>query len=152
MHVHVNNIQHLGAFAALNYRWIEQLFEVEPSDRKMLEKPSQIIEKGGCIITIEIDNEVVGCCALVKTGTRCFELAKMAVAPDYQGRGLGHDLMRAALAQAHALGAQKIELLTSAKLIRAIALYKAHGFILQPSTCHESYARCDVVMALEFQV
>ena len=149
MSIHVNNCDHLAAFSALNYAWIERFFSVEASDRKMLERPEWIIEQGGYVLTLTLVDEVVGCCALLKGHTHHVELAKMAVEPAFQGQGLSHLLMEAAIAQARAMNARVLDLLTSSTLTRAIALYRAYGFIVQPANCHPDYSRCDVVMQLD---
>ncbi|BFM10099.1 hypothetical protein R50072_02520 [Simiduia litorea] len=148
MSLHVNNCDHLAAFSTLNYAWIERFFSVEASDRKMLERPAWIIEQGGYVLTLTAGDEVVGCCALLKGDGDHFELAKMAVAPAYQGLGLSHLLMEAAIAQAKAVNARALDLLTSSTLTRAVELYKRYGFIVLPAKCHSDYARCDVVMQL----
>ncbi|MDN3638239.1 GNAT family N-acetyltransferase [Simiduia curdlanivorans] len=149
MPVHVNNRHHLAAFSALKYAWIERFFSIEASDRKMLERPAWIIEQGGYVLTLTSGDEVVGCCALLKGDGQHFELAKMAVTPAYQGRGLSHLLMEAAIAQAKAVDAQALDLLTSSTLTRAIGLYQRYGFITLPAKCHPDYSRCDVVMQLD---
>lgn len=149
MRIHVNNRDHLAAFSALNYAWIERFFRVEASDRKMLQRPAWIIEQGGYVLTLTLDGEVVGCCALLKGEEQHFELAKMAVAPEFQSRGFSHQLMTAAIEQARAANARALDLLTSSTLTRAIELYKRYGFLAQPVTCHPDYTRCDVVMKLD---
>jgi len=149
MLVHVNNRHHLAAFSALNYAWIERFFSIEASDRKVLERPAWIIEQGGYVLTLTSGDEVVGCCALLKGDGHHVELAKMAVAPAYQGRGLSHLLMEAAIAQAKAANARVVDLLTSSTLTRAIALYQRYGFIALPAKCHPDYSRCDLVMQLD---
>lgn len=137
---------HLPDFAALNRQWIEHYFSLEPADRKVLDRPASLLEQSGHILTLVLDQQVVGCCALLKNGAASYELAKMAVRPDYRGRGLSHQLMEAAIAWAVELGASQLDLLTNSQLIPAIGLYEKHGFVRQPQNCHGDYARCDVIM------
>ena len=146
MDVRVNDPTDLAAFTRLNLAWIDRYFQVEASDRKVLDQPARIIADGGFVLTLVDEGEVVGCCALLRNGERSFELAKMAVDPAVQGRGLGDRLMLAAVAQARSAGADRLDLLTSSKLTVALALYRKHGFEQLPQTCHADYARCDVVM------
>ncbi|UTA47711.1 GNAT family N-acetyltransferase [Simiduia sp. 21SJ11W-1] len=144
--IRVNESADFPAFAALNRAWIEAYFEVEPSDAKVLDRPAVIVEQGGFILTLAVEGNVQGCCALLKNGAQSFELAKMAVAPKAQGQGLSHRLMEAAIGLATRQGAAHIDLLTSSKLTTALALYEKYNFVRQQGCRHADYARCDVIM------
>lgn len=140
--------RHKQSFKELNYEWISNYFEIEESDKKMLEDPQgYILSKGGAIVIAEIDNEAVGTCALIKMDDDVFELAKMAVSPKAQGNQIGYKIGLAVLDKGRELGAKSIFLETNSILKPAIALYKKLGF---QNTCgHESpYSRCNVQMEL----
>ena len=79
-------------------------------------------------------------------GEGVYELARMAVSPQHQGKGFGRELMGAALAKLKAIGATKVRLLSNTKLEAAIALYRKHGFKTASLGPHPTYARCDIVM------
>jgi hypothetical protein len=53
---------------------------MEESDEKILNDPEKyILAKGGFIFMAELNDEIVGTCALLKIDDDTFELAKMAV-------------------------------------------------------------------------
>ncbi len=134
------------AFKQLNQEWIERYFKMEESDHKALDHPQEyILNKGGHIF-VALDEDVpVGVCALIKMKDHRFELAKMAVSPNAQGKGVGFMLGNAAIAQARQLGATSLYLESNTILKPAIALYHKLGF--QEMTGYTSpYERCDIQM------
>lgn len=139
---------HVTAFKELNYEWISKYFEVEESDRKMLEDPYQfIIDKGGAIFIALLDQEPVGTCALIKKSDEEYELAKMAVSPKAQGKQIGYKLGLAIIERARSLSAKSVYLETNSNLKPALALYKKLGFA--DSCGHQSpYSRCNVEMEM----
>ena len=116
-------------FNSLNREWIEEYFEVENEDEKILADPNRkILKKGGCILFAILGNEVVGACALINHRHGVFELSKMAVTKKYQRMGIGRKLVNAILEKSKALGASAIYLQTSPELETANSLYKNFGF------------------------
>src|SRR5687768_6402550 len=95
----------------------------------------------------EEDGEVVGACALIRMDDGVFELAKMAVAPVAQGKGIGTMLGQAAVDRARDLGASRVELLTNSALAPALRVYSELGFVNVPVGPTE-YRRADVRMVL----
>lgn len=138
------------AFKSLNYAWIEQLFAVEESDRKMLEDPEgYIIDKGGEVLIALLDGNPVGTCALIKTDDTIYELAKMAVSEDARGNKIGLRLGLEIIEKAKEFGAEKLFLETNSSLTPAISLYKKLGF-KDMSGEDSPYERCDVQMEFVF--
>jgi GNAT superfamily N-acetyltransferase len=138
--------EHAGAFAALNRDWIERLFSIEPADLKVLNDPEHaIIAPGGEIFFALDGTTVVGTVALVPTGPRAFELAKMVVAGSHQGQGIGEALGTAAVEWARAKQADHLFLVTNSSLTGAIRLYERLGFVHRPMPPSD-YARADVYM------
>ncbi len=137
---------HFKAFKELNYTWIEKHFEVEDSDRRMLEAPQEyVLDKGGAILMADYEDRSIGTCALLKSDDETFELAKMAVADEFKGRGVGFLLGEAALKRAKELGGQRVFLDSNTTLQPAINLYRKLGFKrmdAEPSP----YARCNIQM------
>src|SRR5262245_54243305 len=84
-------------FADLNYEWIAKYYGVEEHDHDQLDDPDEtIIKPGGQVFFVLVGDEVAGTVAMIKVAnTNSFELAKMAVAPRFQGCKLGDLLMRA---------------------------------------------------------
>lgn len=139
------------AFKELNEAWIKTYFKLEDEDRKVLEHPQEaIIDKGGAIVVAVLEGEPVGVCALVPMDDPRydFELAKMAVAPTVQGRGIGRKLAYEILDEARRKGATRIYLESNTVLGPAIKLYRSLGFT--EITDHQSpYQRCNIQMGLE---
>lgn len=134
-------------FVRLNREWIEKYFSLEASDLKILGNPEEeIIRKGGEVFFALQDGEVVGCCALVyHAGTRCYELAKMAVSPKAQGRGIGFSLGTALLAYARRMGVTRIFLEANTKLEASVRLYHKLGFKAVEAD-NPAYSRCNLYM------
>jgi putative acetyltransferase len=118
-----------SAFRDLNLEWIATYFEVEPGDLRVLDDPeTHVLATGGAILLAVEGDEPVGTGALIRTGPHEFELAKMAVTPRAQGRGVGRAVCAALVALARTLGAHRIELLSHRSLVPAISLYRSLGF------------------------
>lgn len=136
-------------FRDLNIQWIKTYFKLEEKDLQTLDNPqSYIIDKGGEILIAKYKGEVVGVAALLKMENATYELAKMAVNPDLQGKGIGHLLMQASIQKAKALGAQKLFLESNSKLEPALNLYRKFGFV-QVFGIPSPYERADIQMELE---
>ncbi len=134
-------------FGLLNREWIERYFVVEPPDLAVLEDPEgAIIATGGMIWFALLADDVVGTCAVLPHEPGVLELAKMAVAPAAQGRGVGRLLGEQAIVFARDTGARSLMLLTNSRLAPAIHLYKALGFVHAPMPPGVEYQRANVHM------
>ena len=137
------------AFERLNRAWIEPLFGIEESDRRVFADPeAAILRPGGEICFALLDGVVVGTCAALPHGPGVVELAKMAVDPAAQGRGIGRRLGEAVIAHARRVGAERVVLLSSSRLPAALALYRRLGFEHRPLPPDTGYRRADVYMEL----
>lgn len=137
-----------GAFKDLNVAWIEKHWEMEPSDYKALDNPTEnIINKGGYIAIALYKNQPVGTCALVKMADGGFELAKMAVSDNAKGLGIGSLLGAHIINKAKAMGAATIYLESNTILAPAISLYRKLGF-KRVSGKASPYQRCNIQMEL----
>ena len=142
--------RHREAFRELNLSWIEEYFEVEDLDRRQLSDPERsILEPGGAILVAELASEPVAVCALLVTGPRHFELAKMATRKDLRGSGVGRKLILATLDKARSLGAHRVSLLSHHSLAPALGLYRSVGFVDVAVPPRNAYARADVAMEME---
>ena len=82
-------------FERLNREWIVEFFKIEDEDLHILQHPeSYVIAKGGQIFFAVLSQEVIGTAAMIPTSDKVFELAKMAVRKDIQGRGVGKSLLK----------------------------------------------------------
>ena len=146
MKVFENNRGHLPDFIRLNEGWISTYFEIEDVDRKLAADPGQIIDKGGYIFSLVENDEVVGVSALFAEGNGVFELARMAVSPQHQGKGHGNLLMHVCLEKLREIKASKVYLVSNTKLEAAIALYKKYDFKTTHQGKHPGYSRANIVM------
>jgi len=136
-------------FKKLNYAWISKYFEVEDMDERILSNPKRVIEKGGSILFAKIKDQIVGTCALIKIDKHTYELVKMAVDEDYQGRHVGKKLGLAIIDKSIELGAKKLILESNKNLIPALNLYKKLGFVPVCSDHHKSmYQRANITMQM----
>ena len=118
-------------FRELNEEWIKRYFVVEDDDRKVLGDPlGQIIQPGGAILFAEVEGRTIGCCALMAQtdDPQTYELAKLAVTAEFQGRQIGRQLMVAAMDKARAMGARRLFLVTNSTLKPARNLYESLNF------------------------
>jgi DNA-binding MarR family transcriptional regulator/N-acetylglutamate synthase-like GNAT family acetyltransferase len=136
-------------FKRLNAEWIEKYFALEEKDLLSLDNPqAYVLDKGGDILLAEYKQEIVGVVALLKIDDETLELAKMAVSPKAQGKGVGELLGRAAIQKARSLGAKKVYLESNTILKPAIHLYHKLGF--RKITGRLSpYERCNIQMELQ---
>ncbi|GAC1361009.1 MAG: hypothetical protein NVSMB3_09130 [Acidobacteriaceae bacterium] len=147
------------AFFALNEQWISRHFGMEDRDHLNLGNPQQsILDPGGHILMAFAGDRPVGCCALIpehaagpQSKPVLFELAKMAVAEDLRGQGIGRRVLVAAIHLARSIGARRLTLGSNSKLPAAVHLYESVGFThIPPERRPPSlYARADVFMEMD---
>ena len=137
-----------AAFRELNKAWIERYFGLEPPDHEVLNDPvGCIIQPGGHIFMVCVEEQAIGCCALIAVRPGVYEVAKMAVAEEYRGRGIGRKLLAYVIEQAHSLGATLLTLASNDKLANAVHLYESLGFRHLPPE-PSPYTRANVFMDL----
>ncbi|MEP7170742.1 MAG: GNAT family N-acetyltransferase, partial [Bacteroidota bacterium] len=127
--------KYADAFRQLNLNWIKKYFVVEPEDLKMLNGPQHyIIDTGGFIVFAKYENTIVGTCALIKQDNKTFELAKMAVTQNMQGKQIGYKIGLGIIEIAKQNNAEGIILETNSSLKPALHLYEKLGFEYIPIT------------------
>ncbi|MFT4535659.1 MAG: GNAT superfamily N-acetyltransferase [Saprospiraceae bacterium] len=139
-------------FKQLNEEWIKAYFILEDADKRALDDPEgYILSKGGKILCAIEGESVLGVCALMKMEDNNFdyELAKMAVSPAAQGKGIGYQLGLAVIEKAKSLGATNLFLESNTKLKPALSLYHKLGF--QKIEGYSSpYERSNIQMVITF--
>jgi ribosomal protein S18 acetylase RimI-like enzyme len=77
------------------------------------------------------------------------ELAKMAVSPEFRGRGIGDKLMAACIEHSRLQQKRKIILESNAKQAAALALYRKFGFQETPLDPNSHFSRANIRMELD---
>lgn len=142
--------EYAADFARLNFEWLEGYALLEEADRKYLEDPqTHILDSGGEIFFALDKEKVIATCAAIWRNGEEVELAKLAVSPVEQGRGLGRRMSETVIRFARQSGARKVILLSSTKLVAALRLYESLGFRYVGLPADSSYETADIYMELE---
>jgi GNAT superfamily N-acetyltransferase len=142
--------EYAADFARLNFEWLEGYALLEDADRKYLEDPqTHILDSGGEIFFALDGERVIATCAAIWHNPQDIELAKLAVSPPAQGRGLGRRMSETVIQFARQAGARKVILLSSTKLVAALRLYESLGFHYALAPADMGYETADVYMELE---
>lgn len=138
------------AFANLHRRWLvdNELWE-ERDGLDLADPVASYIDPGGAVFVAVRDGVLVASVAVTPFDERSVELTKLAVDPEWQGRGLGRLLLNRVLDWARTRGAARIVLISNHKLARALRLYEAAGFSYDevPAAIARKYRTADVFMS-----
>lgn len=144
--------KHANLFRDLNLNWLEKFFFVEEKDKDLLNNSQKfILDKGGFIFMATLNSEVVGCYSLIPYSGAIYELGKMAINENYQGKKLGQQLLQHAVSFAKANNWDALVLYSSTKLPTALHIYKKNGFKEIPLEKNLPYARSDIKMKLSLK-
>jgi len=137
-------------FKQLNIEWLQQYFVIEPYDEYQLSHPMQeIIDKGGYIFLAKDNEKIIGTVALMKETGSSFELTKMSVTKESQGRGVSKLLMDACVRLAKEKNWNRLFLYSNTILAPAIQLYRRYGFNEIPLEINSHYNRTNIKMELK---
>ena len=135
------------AFYDLNRAWLEQYFEVEPIDEKVLSDPeAYILSKGGEIFFAIEGEKVLGVVAMKTASEGVFELTKLAVNPDVRKGGVGRALCEKVIERFKARNGALLYLETNTVLENAIRLYETLKFKELPNPIDSPYERSNHYM------
>jgi ribosomal protein S18 acetylase RimI-like enzyme len=138
------------AFASLNLAWLLPLALFEPADEKQLYGFNEsVFAPGGAIFIARAGDARVGCCAAIPHDADSIEVAKLAVDPAVQGRGVGRRLVHAALQFGVEQGFRRAVLTSSHKLVPALRLYESVGFRYREMPAVKPYETADIYMELD---
>jgi ribosomal protein S18 acetylase RimI-like enzyme len=138
-----------GEFERLNREWLEGYALLEDGDLPYISDPrTNIIDRGGTILFAIDHDAVLGTVAVIPQSEGVFELAKLAVAREARGRGIGRTLTSAAIDFAINAGADLLVLSSNSRLTAAIGLYESLGFRHAAATSGVAYETADVFMQL----
>jgi len=137
-----------STFYHLNKIWIEEYFLLEESDKfDLLDPEKSIINKGGEIFFVLIENKPIATAAMIPIKSDTYELAKMTVDAKYRGNGIANKLMDKCILFAEEKEAKEIILITNDTLVIARNLYDKYGFKEVPLDS-DKYLRGNVKMTL----
>ena len=137
-----------STFYHLNKIWIEESFSLEESDKfDLLDPEESIMNKGGEIFFVLIENKPIATAAMIPIKSDTYELAKMTVDAKYRGNGIANKLMDKCILFAEEKEAKEIILITNDTLVIARNLYDKYGFKEVPLDS-DKYLRGNVKMTL----
>ena len=137
-------------FRSLNLEWLDKYNLTESHDLMVLDDPKgTIIDRGGFIWLAKAGDEIIGSAALMNEGDGIFELAKMSVTKNWQGKGISKMLIETCLKKAKETGARKLSLFSNHQLQTALKLYEKYGF-KNVEVSDSPFETADVKMELEF--
>ena len=137
-------------FRKLNLEWLDKYNLTESHDLMVLDDPKgTILDRGGFIWLAKAGDEIIGSAALMNEGHGIFELAKMSVTKNWQGKGISKMLVETCLKKAKETGARKLTLFSNHQLQTALKLYEKYGF-KNVEVKDSPFETADVKMELEF--
>ncbi|MCY9510970.1 GNAT family N-acetyltransferase [Paenibacillus larvae] len=101
----------------------ELLLDADPSEQRV----RNYLSRGKCW-TAKLDGSTVGVYVLLPTRPDTLELVNVAVAPDFQGQGIGKKLVLHAIETASKKGVASLEVGTGNSGVHQLALYQKCGF------------------------
>ncbi len=83
-------------------------------------------------------NQIIGFTNLIQDeDTNAVEIRTIGVLPDFQGRGIGHKLLKFSLRKSHELGCTRCHLSVALTNQKALKLYQSVGFkVVEKSSCY----------------
>jgi amino-acid N-acetyltransferase len=103
----------IRAAKSTDVKGIRKLIDTYAPQRRLLSKETVTLYESVQEFTVAIDNgEVVGCGALHVLWEDLAEVRTVAVAENYRGRGIGHQILEAIVGRAREIGVKRIFCLT----------------------------------------
>jgi putative acetyltransferase len=109
---------------SLNFNLCFQSF-----DKELAGLPEDYAPPGGRLLLAEYDGEPAGCVALHKLEAGICEMKRLYLCPRFRGKGLGGMLAQRVIAEARAIGYERMRLDTVEPVMKdAVAMYRRLGF------------------------
>lgn len=113
--------------------WLNIDLSFQHFDEELSSVQSMYNNDAGGIILVKEAGTYIACVAVRKSEPSIAELKRMYVRPAFQQKGIGKQLLDAALALAKSCGYQKIRLDTLNTMLPAMKLYTDNGFYEIPA-------------------
>jgi putative acetyltransferase len=98
-------------------------------DAELATLPSHYAPPDGSLLLAEYENQLAGCVALHKLDATTCEMKRLYVRPQFRGKRLGLALANRLIAEARAIGYQRMRLDTVEPVMKdAVAMYRKLGF------------------------
>jgi ribosomal protein S18 acetylase RimI-like enzyme len=98
-------------------------------DEELKNLPGAYAAPSGRLLLAQYDQQPAGCVALRKLEANICEMKRLYVRPAYRGKGLGRILVERVIAEARAIGYERMRLDTIASSMKdAVELYRRMGF------------------------
>ncbi|THF84701.1 GNAT family N-acetyltransferase [Cohnella fermenti] len=116
----------------IQFRLFDPNHDIIPYDLLLLADPSkQLIDdyfaRGICFLAF-VKEELIGEFVLIHTHPMTYEIVNIAVREEYQGKGIGKQLLQIAIETAQKLNANAIEIGTGNSSLQQLKLYQKSGF------------------------
>lgn len=121
--------------------------EKDGADKDVTNIDAYYINNNGWFQVVENEGTVIGSVGVYKVNNEECELRKMYLYKEYQGKGIGKQLLNNAFSAAKELGFKYMTLQTNSVLKKAIPLYEKYGF--KNDDTIEVCSRCDIAMKRE---
>ena len=108
--------------------WVGDAICFAAFERELAELPGRYAPPGGALLLAFSGAELAGCAALRQLDGGTGEMKRLYVRAGVRGQGAGRDLVEAVVAEARALGYERLVLDTLPRMESAIGLYSAMGF------------------------
>jgi N-acetylglutamate synthase-like GNAT family acetyltransferase len=135
-----DNLDALLALVHDSFSYMDERID-PPSSVHKLDKSALVEKVAQETVIIAYENKkLIGCCFLKEMGTKNY-LGKIAVYPSLQGKGVGEEILRAAIDKSKNAGKSVVELESRVELTEVHTFFRRFGFVQTAETAHEGYDR-----------
>jgi len=98
-------------------------------DKELADLPGDYAPPAGRLLLAEYEGQIAGCAGLHKLEAGICEMKRLYLRPQFRGKGLGRALADRIIAEARAIGYQRMRLDTVEPVMKdAVAMYRSIGF------------------------